>query len=240
MSNSVTQKKGSLVVVGTGINALAQVTLEAKAHIEQAEKVLMHVPETAAMAWIRELNPNVEDLQPCYSKAAHRADAYELMIQAQVDAVQSGLRTVAVFYGHPGVFVYPSHVAIKRLRDAGYPAEMLPGISAEDCLFADLGIDPAQSGCVQHEATTVLFYRQAIDPSVGTILWQIGMTGDHMLTSLQPRGEALTVLQRKLLRHYPATHPMVVYEAPILPIGKARMDWFTLAELPSLQTQLAA
>jgi len=29
---------------------------------------------------------------------------------------------------------------------------MLPGISAEDCLVADLGIDPASSGCQSYEA----------------------------------------------------------------------------------------
>jgi hypothetical protein len=33
---------------------------------------------------------------------------------------------------------------------------MLPGISAEDCLFADLGIDPGIYGCQSYEATDFL------------------------------------------------------------------------------------
>ena len=41
---------------------------------------------------------------------------------------------VGVFYGHPGVFVSPSHRTLALARDEGYIANMLPGISAEDCL----------------------------------------------------------------------------------------------------------
>ena len=40
---------------------------------------------------------------------------------------------------HPGVYVAPSHETVLRARAEGYPARMLPGISSEDCLFADLG-----------------------------------------------------------------------------------------------------
>jgi hypothetical protein len=40
-----------------------------------------------------------------------------------------------------------------RSSTDGFDAVMLPGISAEDCLFADLGIDPGMIGCQSFEAT---------------------------------------------------------------------------------------
>ena len=61
--------------------------------------------------------------------------------------IRRGIRLCAVVYGHPGVFVYASHEAVRRCRLEGLPARMLPGISAEDCLLADLGVDPGVRGC---------------------------------------------------------------------------------------------
>lgn len=225
------EHSGSLVIVGTGINTLAHCSIEARAHIEQADKLIVHVPDPLGMSWLRELHPDLIDLQACYHQGENRADAYELMTRRIVETVAAGHRTVAVFYGHPGVFVQPSHEAIRRLRAQGFRAQMLPGISAEDCLFADLGIDPGRAGCIQHEATSFLFYQLPVDPSTGLILWQIGVLGDHTLQRLTPAAQALQVLANKLQRHYPAEHQIAVYEAPVLAIGTPRIDWFALDAL---------
>ena len=48
---------------------------------------------------------------------------------------------------------------------------MLPGISSEDCLFADLGVDPGVSGCQSYEATDFLMNAPIIDSSTQLILW---------------------------------------------------------------------
>jgi len=51
---------------------------------------------------------------------------------------------------------------------------MLPGISAEECLFADRGIDPAQTGACSFEATDFLVHhRQPIaDLELDACLWR--------------------------------------------------------------------
>ena len=228
------QQQGSLVIVGTGINTFAHCTLEARAYIEQAEKLIVHVPDPLGMSWLQELHPDLIDLQPCYQQAANRADAYELMTRLIVDTVLAGHQTVAVFYGHPGVFVQPSHEAIRRLRAKQYRAEMLPGISAESCLFADLGIDPGRGGCIQHEASSFLFHDFPIDASTALILWQIGVLGDHTLEKLSPSVPALMALSHKLQRYYPANHRLAVYEAPTFAFAKPRIDWFALTELADM------
>jgi hypothetical protein len=83
-----------------------------------------------------------------------------------------------VFYGHPGVFAFPGHEAVARVHQAGLPARMLPAVSALDCLVADLGIDPGQTGLQSYEATYFLLHEPPIDPDAMLVLWQVGMIGE--------------------------------------------------------------
>lgn len=91
--------------------------------------------------------------------------------------VRAGYNVLGLFYGHPGVFVSPSHRAISTARQEGYKARMLPGISAEDYMFADLGFDPSTNGCMSCEATEVLLRNQPMNPSIHNIIWQVGAIG---------------------------------------------------------------
>ena len=103
---------------------------------------------------------------------------YQEIVEYILSYVRKGNKVCVAFYGHPGVFVFPSHEAIKRARNEGYRAEMLPGISAEDCLYSDIGIDPGADGCQCFESTDFLSYRRKFDPSVGLVLWQIAVIGE--------------------------------------------------------------
>ena len=91
--------------------------------------------------------------------------------------LRQGLNVVGVFYGHPGVFVTPGHRAIAIARENGYRAQMLAGISAQDCLFADLGIDPSRPGCLTYEATDMLLRDRPLAPSSHLVLFQVGLIG---------------------------------------------------------------
>jgi hypothetical protein len=91
--------------------------------------------------------------------------------------LREGKIVVGVFYGHPGVFVSPTHRTINIALKEGYAATMLPGISAEDCLFADLNIDPSHPGCLTYEATDLLVAKRLLIPSSRLILFQVGCVG---------------------------------------------------------------
>ena len=67
-----------------------------------------------------------------------------------------------VSYGHPGVFAYPMHEAIRQAKALGHSAVMFPAVSCEDAFFADLGVDPGQSGCQSFEATDFLVYQRRL------------------------------------------------------------------------------
>lgn len=163
-----------------------------------------------------ELNPRARSLEGCYEEGAPRDDAYARMVEEILAAVRAGRRVCAAFYGHPGVFVLPSHEAIARARREGLEARMLPGVSAEDCLFADLGVDPASDGCQSYEATRFLQRRPAVEPSAALVLWQLGVVGERT-HSRGGSAPALGALVELLLGLYPGDHEVVVYQAAPYP-----------------------
>jgi uncharacterized protein YabN with tetrapyrrole methylase and pyrophosphatase domain len=229
---SAPSRRGSLVVVGTGIKLVGQTTLEALACMQGAEKLLYLATDPATEEWIRRLNRAAATLEDCYAEGKPRHKTYKEMTDRIVSAVRAGLQVCAAFYGHPGVFVTPSHAAIRRVRRDGFPARMLPGISAEDCLFADLGVDPGVNGCQSFEATDFLACRRRFDPSSGLILWQVGVLGEPSIRIGMPcRPERLRVLTAALRRHYPAGHRVVLYEAAQFPICDATVKRIPLARL---------
>lgn len=87
---------------------------------------------------------------------------------------------LGIFYGHPGIFVLPSHRAIAIARDEGYTARMLPGVSSQDYLFADLTIDPAlPNGWMTQDATEVVLRGKQLQPDVHNVILQVGAIAVH-------------------------------------------------------------
>lgn len=221
---------GSLTVVGTGIRAVTQLTLEAVAEMAAAEVLLHVIGEPVQEDVVKALNPAARTLTGHYHDGLERGATYEAMVQEILASVTAGRRTVAAFYGHPGVFTYPSHEAVRRARALGYPARMLPAVSAEGCMWADLGLDPGD-GCQCYESTDFLFRQQRIDPASFLVLWQVGSIGNYTYESNGYELRALPALVAKLGRTYPAHHVVTVYEASFAPGGWARVLRVPLARL---------
>jgi len=236
-------KKGSLVIVGTGILTPAHLSQESINQIEVADIVHVLVPDPLGLSTIRDLNPNIKDLGDLYfdqnssKNGSNRLEAYDLMVESILADVRGGNRVCAIFYGHPGVFVYPSHVSILKAKAECFDAKMLPAISAEDCLYADLGFDPGDSGCQAYEASQFLFYQHTINVNALLILWQIGVVGDETLTKLTPAEYGLEMLREGLLDWYPKDHQVILYEATRLPIMPARIEYVIIDDLPKFDVQ---
>ncbi|WP_299791605.1 SAM-dependent methyltransferase [uncultured Shewanella sp.] len=227
--------RGSLVCVGTGLNLAGQISVLSKSYIENADVVFSLVPDGFAQQWLERLNSDVRSLQPYYAQGdeiKNRRDTYAQMVQAILDEVRLGKKVVCALYGHPGVFACVSHFAIAQAREEGYSARMEPGISAEACLWADIGIDPGNSGHQSFEASQFMFYRHTPDPTTHLLLWQIGIAGEHTLTKFNTSSDRLQILVEQLSEWYPLEHEIVIYEAPNLPVQSPRIDRLTLKELP--------
>jgi uncharacterized protein YabN with tetrapyrrole methylase and pyrophosphatase domain len=225
-------KKGSLLVVGTGLKAGGHLTFEAQSAIKNAEKVFYGEGNPLIVHQIHSLNPTAQTLGDLYGKGKPRNITYAEMVERILTAVREGLQVCAVFYGHPGVFVYASHKSISVARAEGYEAQMLPSVSAEDCLFADVGIDPAKYGCLSYEATDFLIHRRVFDRRSTLVLWQIGIIGqaDFQGNRYKPVGRELLV--EVLLEQYPADHEGIIYEASQNALFFPRMERVAISKLP--------
>jgi len=224
-------KKGSLVCVGTGMMLGAHITPRSRSYIENADVVFVGVSDGIVEQWIEEMNSDVRSLQIYYQEGKSRQITYKQMQEAMMTEVRNGKKVCGAFYGHPGVFALAPHKSIKQAKEEGFEAHMEPGISAEDCLFADLGIDPGRVGCQQYEASQFIFYERTIDKSAYLILWQVGIVGDRSYAKFSTGRTYQDIFLQELLKHYSGDHEVTLYEAPTLPICKVRIEKIELRRL---------
>jgi uncharacterized protein YabN with tetrapyrrole methylase and pyrophosphatase domain len=232
MSEPESARTGSLTIVGSGIRAGLQTTQEARVRIERADKVLYLLAEIAPTAWIRRLNGSAESLAPLYGLGRPHADVYEDIVTTILSWVRRDLDVCVAFYGHPCVFDQTSHEALRRARDEGFRARILPGISAEDCLYVDLGLDPGEDGCQSFDATDFLVFGRRPDVSVPLILWQISVIGGTLTANTVNRS-SLQILADRLQELYGPDHEVVVYEATPFPVGNPIVQRCAVHDLAS-------
>lgn len=225
---------GSLTVVGTGIRALTQLTAEADAVIRGCDVVHYVVPDPLSAQMLHWNAKEAHDLADLYDPEVERTETYAAMVDRIVADVAAGRDVCAVFYGHPGVFVDPSHAAIDRVRSMGLRARMLPGVSAADALYADLGLDPGTDGIAQYTAMDFLLRPRVIDPTTPLLLWQIGAVGETKGAN-EAATDHLDLVVDVLSRNYPADHSVVLYVASGQPTGVARIDVVSLEQLPEAE-----
>jgi diguanylate cyclase len=221
-----------LVVVGSGIQFGRHVSERSLSEIREAQ-VVFCLADPFALAMIRSLRPDAINLGAHYAPGKDRRQTYREIDEAIMAEVRAGKQVCAVFYGHPGVFADVPHRVVRKARAEGIPARMEPGISAEACLYADLGIDPGYRGVQSMEATHFLVYDRQPDTAGLVLLWQVALSGDLSCTRLHAEREGVQALVDKLLRWYPPDHEVILYEAAQLPIETPRADRLPLRDLPT-------
>jgi len=233
--NTAVKHTGRLVCVGTGMQLGGQISVLSQSYIEIADVVYSLVTDGFSQRWLASLNDKVQSLQPFYAlegELKNRRETYRQMVDEILTQVRLGKLVVCAFYGHPGVFACVAHRAIALARSEGFEAKMLPGISAEACLWADLGIDPGTVGHQSFEATQFLLYDHIPNTCSHLLLWQIALAGEYTLTQFSTTVDKLKILVTHLNQWYPLTHPVIVYEAATLPFQQPRIESITLEQLP--------
>ena len=205
-------------------------------YVPPVDALNSRVSDAIVELWLQRMRPDMRSLQPYYREGKRRTRSYREMIDAMIAEVRAGKRVCGVFYGHPGVFAQVPHHVISQARGEGFEAEMQPGISAEDCLYADLGIDPGTFGCQHYEASQLMLYQRRLDPSAYLVLWQIGVVGDRSVSRLTTGpGHRQLLVDLLVEEGYPREHEVIVYEAATLPIASPRMTRIALSGLVGVE-----
>lgn len=219
------------MIAGTGITGISQLTVEAIAWIEAADVVGYVLADPLTERWIHDHARQAEDLTQLHHPGVPRVQAYRAMSERLVELARAGLLVVGVFYGHPGVFTSPSHWAVEAARAEGISARMLAAVSAEDCLFADLGIDPGNGACQSFEATDMLIRARVPATDAHLVVWQIGVVAQRGLEV--GRGH-ITEFAKYLERFYPTDHVVTHYQAAQSVVGDPTIETIPLGQLSTV------
>ena len=113
----------------------------------------------------------------------------------------------------------------------GIPAVMLPAPSAEDCLVADLGIDPSYPGLQTLEATDFLLRGRTLLTDMHVILWQVGCVGDVGFARKGYKNDNFPILIAKLQKLYGTDYIITHYIGAQYPVCDATIDQISLSEI---------
>jgi hypothetical protein len=116
---------------------------------------------------------------------------------------------------------------------------MLPGVSAVDCLFADLGLDPGRRGCLTFDATDFLVRQRAVDVTVPMILLQVGAVG-RVDYPRDGNRDNIRILSEVLQAIYGPRHKVVIYEARVAADGAPLIQPVCLEHLAEVSISLSS
>lgn len=226
----------SLIIVGLGIKFFAHLTKESEAVLKQADKVLYLTNDDHYEAFIKDVNPNSESLEPYYFSHEQRSESYRAIKEKILSDLKQVKTLCFAVYGHPTFFVQTTTELYEEAKQLGHQVTVLPAVSSLDCLLTDLSINPGDRGMQIYDATNVLAYRKQLDWSSHVLIYQLGALGsnDHSRsqTMLQRRVKFFSEFLAKQLRCDP---PIVIYESSQLPRRSSKIIHTTLSQLHQAQ-----
>jgi len=225
-------KNGSLTIAGCGIKFMSHLSIEAKAAIEQADLLFYLVNEPAMCSWLRDCHPDSISLEYIYEQHPLRKHAYQAMTTTIMQALEEEQHICVVLEGHPTVFATPALDAAIKAKKAGYSTRILPGISAEDYLFAELHIDPGSPGCQSYEATDFLVHKRIFDVRSHLVLWQVSVIGMLSYQPVHQHQKGTQILVEYLSEYYDLEHNVILFEGSQYPHIASRIDTLPLKNLP--------
>ncbi|MCW8444568.1 SAM-dependent methyltransferase [Fluoribacter gormanii] len=220
-----------LALVGSGIKSISHFTTEFKTYTTSADKVLYLVNEPITKQWIERYSKLSESLDPIYFSENDRQSSYDKIRDKILTELETYNFITVVLYGHPTIFADPGLQAIIAAQKNSIETIILPGISIENCLYADLKVDPGQFGCFHLEATELLLYDKIIDPTAHLCIWQPGMIGNRSVPQPKQKSKHLKLLKIKLKKYYPDNHISILYEASMYPGVEPRIHKFPLYDI---------
>lgn len=199
--------RADIYLVGLGIFAMKQVTVETNEVLRQA-KLVLHL--TCRHQELVTINDNTEDLAPLYWRPGKDWTIYTELAQYVVSRGAKARPTVFAVEGNPMMFNDVCWEIARLGKEIGLIVQALPGVSCLDVLPIQLGFDIGDFGVQVMDATQLAMYELQLNPYLSTLILQVGEFGMlHVVDSDAKQAERLGPLVQHLERFYPGDHPAV-------------------------------
>lgn len=232
-------KLTDIYMVGLGILNVDQITKETEHVLRHSQEVLFVDTGIATRRYLESLCPRVTPLyETSYRESECRLASYDHMAVRVIEAAFHHRPITFAMGGHPVVGAEAPFLIHEMARLLKLEVQTLPAVSAMDCLFAELMLDPCLAGLQTFEATDLLLRQYPLQADVPALIWQVGAV-ETRLHTLRPSTPArFERFQRHLLRYYPANHQLVAYYATPHPLMRSQQLTFSIAELGNFAKQL--
>lgn len=230
--------KCDIRIVGLGMRSVDQLTREARRAIAGTKAIYLVDNSPGIARYFHDLGVEVIDLSVHYEEGKDRLQTY---IEMSKDVISGAITNGPVsfgLYGHPTVFAYPPFVIKFVAESLGLTVGVVPGISAMDCMFAELMIDPATDGMQMFEATDVVIRQRQLLTDVQTLIWQIGALETGLYSRKSSSRDRFAKFLDHVFKFFPEDHPataIFVSDSPLIP---TIIYNFRLRELPDYAHKL--
>jgi tetrapyrrole methylase family protein / MazG family protein len=233
-----TTDKCDIRIVGLGMRSVDQLTREAQRAIAGTKTIYVVDSSPGIQSFFRKMGLEVIDLSKHYEEGKDRLQTYlEMSKEVISGAIHKGPVSFGL-YGHPTVFAYPPFVIKAVAESCGLTVGVVPGVSALDCMLAELMLDPATDGMQMFEATDIVIRKRTLLTDVHTLIWQIGA----LETGLYSRQVSVKGRFDRFLQHivgfFPTHHPVAAIFVSDNPLIPSIIYRFKLKDLPDYGDRL--
>lgn len=227
-----------IYIVGLGMGSADQVTREVDRVLQESEQVLFVDPSIGMQEYLSKRCSNVTDLSTLYQEGKNRLQTYKEMATVVIEAAMSNPPVTLALYGHPTVFAYPPFIIRSVANQLGLKVKVLPGVSAMDCILAELMIDPANEGLQMFEASDLLMRRRRLSTDMQTLIWQVGSLETGLYSTMTNRPERFGRFLDYLLEYYPSYHEVTAVFCSSHPAVPSTIFTFFLKDLLAVAEEL--
>lgn len=224
-------------IVGLGIKSYLQVTKEVEQALSLCNDIFFLHGDPSVKTYLSSLAARVNSLQDCYEEGEPRARAYEEMFRRVTEAATLDPPVGVALYGNPAVLVNLTWAVDEWSVKSGRRIEIIPGVSALDCILVELGVDPSE-GLLSLEANDLLLRHRPLLPEIHLLVWQIGSVESELYATSPSRPERFHRIVQYLLESYPSDHDAVVVTCGSTPVVESSVLRVPLEGLPTLHERL--
>ena len=178
----------NLACVGTSIFGLTALSLDSIRYLAHADIVYCYPVTSAHLQFLREINPNIVDLNATlYRDGGSYADTYAAIVQ-EISGTIAHKKKVA--YAQQGSPVFLAHTSIELARWArakGYKVAIVPGVSSFECLLANLTLNHDLYDIQLYNCGSVVTGASNIDARVPCVLFNLASFANHSISQSKNR-----------------------------------------------------